>query len=1522
MNVGDCVPSGLLCGNFYALLNWMERMELAKAEMKGNEKKGVEINKNYCCHLLLEMTLSLDFSWLRWKWRTQNGFSQSPSESTPLLSPEMGQQSYNPTEQRVVYPNNGMCHQDWKKVSRRYPGNSICTTKYTLLTFLPQNLFEQFHRWANLYFLFLVILNWIPSMEVFHREITMLPLAIVLFIIMVKDGIEDFKRYRFDREMNSASIQIYERIEQSYMQKRWQDVRVGDFVQMRCNEIVPADILLLFSSDPSGVCHLETANLDGETNLKQRRVVKGFSQQPVKSSSEVSSAFPGVASVVSGKSGSSPYELIFRKYPTQGSGDHGLHVADVECYALDVYIYPEFHSREHPDQTRTGFGSESLLLRGCTIRNTEVAAGIVIYAGHETKAMLNNSGPRYKRSKIERRINTDIFFCIGLLFLMCLIGAVGHSVWNGTFQEHPPFDVPDADGNFLPLALGGFYMFLTMIILLQVLIPISLYVSIELVKLGQVYLLHNDLDLYDEETDLSIQCRALNITEDLGQIQYIFSDKTGTLTENKMVFRRCTIVGSEYCHQENAKRLEMPKELDSDGEEWTQYQCLSFPPRWAQNSATMRSQGGAQPLKRSQSARVPIQSHFRQRSVGRWETSQPPVAFSSSIEKDVTPDKNLLSKVRDAALWLETSDTRPAKPSHSTTASIADFFLALTICNSVMVSTTTEPRKRVTTPPSSKALGTSLEKIQQLFQRLKLLSLSQSFSSTAPSDTDLGESLGPNMATTDSDEKDDASVCSGDCSTDGGYRSSTWEQGDILGSESGASLEEGLEAPALSLDGPELCYEAESPDEAALVHAARAYSFTLVSRTPEQVTVRLPQGMCLTFDLLFTLGFDSVRKRMSVVVRHPLTGEIIVYTKGADSVIMDLLEDPACVSDIDVEKKLRRIQARTQKHLDLYARDGLRTLCIAKKVVNEEDFQRWASFRREAEASLDNREELLMETAQHLENHLTLLGATGIEDRLQEGVPDTIAALREAGIQLWVLTGDKQETAVNIAYSCKLLDQTDTVYSINTENQETCESILNCALEDVKRFHEPQEAARKLCGCLIPSKMPSAMAPKVGLVIDGKTLNAIFQGKLENKFLELTQHCRSVLCCRSTPLQKSMIVKLVRDKLSVMTLSIGDGANDVSMIQAADIGIGISGQEGMQAVMSSDFAIARFSHLKKLLLVHGHWCYSRLARMVVYYFYKNVCYVNLLFWYQFFCGFSGSTMIDYWQMIFFNLFFTSLPPIIFGILDKDVSAETLLALPELYKSGQNSECYNLPMFWISMADAFYQSLICFFIPYLTYRGSDIDVFTFGTPINTISLTTILLHQAMEMKTWTVLHGLVLLGSFLMYFVVSLIYNATCVTCNSPTNPYWVMERQLSDPTFYLTCLLTPVVALLPSNDTKKEINNQYGKWQINQLCSFLWKTKTGEAIWHIIPKLRHVMNDANMSQKSVTPSESTSSHNKRRWPGAHDPAHKSPVTMKHDTATGTLDSNYHIMPLNFGISHYTAKGTNAEMFIDIGPPDS
>uniref|UniRef100_A0A8C0H3T9 Phospholipid-transporting ATPase n=1 Tax=Chelonoidis abingdonii TaxID=106734 RepID=A0A8C0H3T9_CHEAB len=601
------------------------------------------------------MALSVDSALYRCQRLAAEGSTWTQSESTPLLSSVRKRLRYNLNKWRIVFPNNKSLQKDWEKVSRFYSENGIQTTKYTLLSFLPRNLFEQFHRYtlfhrfANLYFVAIAALNFVPVVNAFQPAVSLIPICVIMAITAVKDAWEDFRRYQLDKEINNMVCLIYSRKESDYIEKCWKDVRVGDFVQLQCNEIIPADILLLYSSDQNGICHLETANLDGETNLKQRQVVKGFSNQ---------------------------VELFQNTIVCEKPNN-------------DLNKFNGF-----PDHKRIGFGSESLLLRGCTIRNTEIAIGIVIYAGHETKAMLNNSGPRYKRSKIERRMNIDIFFCVGLLFIMCLIGALGHGIWNGSFSERPPYEVPDPNGNYLSSALAGFYMFLTMIILLQILIPISLYVSIEFVKLGQVFLIHNDIDLYDEDVDLPIQCRALNITEDLGQIQYIFSDKTGTLTENKMVFRRCTIDGNEFSHQENAKRLETHKELDSDDEDWARHQHFALPVIKIEKPETLK-QKNSKPLRRCQSARARFQGHARKKSLGHCDSIQSQVAFSSTIEKDVTPDNRLLMKVRDAALQIESLASFPSAKDTCSTTSVTDFFLALAICNTVVVSTATEPRQRV-----------------------------------------------------------------------------------------------------------------------------------------------------------------------------------------------------------------------------------------------------------------------------------------------------------------------------------------------------------------------------------------------------------------------------------------------------------------------------------------------------------------------------------------------------------------------------------------------------------------------------------------------------------------------------------------------------------------------------------------------------------------------------------------------------------------------------------------------------------
>ncbi|XP_071373703.1 phospholipid-transporting ATPase VA [Centroberyx affinis] len=1240
--------------------------------------------------------------------------------------------------------------------NRHYANNKIKTTKYTLLSFLPKNLFEQFHRFANVYFVFIALLNFVPVVNAFQPELALAPVVFILSVTAIKDLWEDYRRHRSDKEINHMDCLVYSRPERRYVEKYWKEVRVGDFIRLRCNEILPADVLLLSSSDPDRLCHIETATLDGETNLKQRQVVRSF------------------------------FDLDCDFDPSKYNSVIECEKPNNDLNRFRGYII-------HRSGKRDGLYKENLLLRGCTIRNTEEAVGIVIYAGHETKAMLNNNGPRYKRSKLERQMNVDVFWCVIILLVMCLFAAVGHGLWMFQYgDKRPVFDVLSPEGTDLSPILSAVYLFLTMIIVFQVLIPISLFVSIEIVKICQVYFIHQDMDLYDEETDSHLQCRALNITEDLGQMQYIFSDKTGTLTENKMVFRRCTVAGVEYSHDANARRLAMYQEVDSEEEECT-------------------SHGGTLPRRDSvtshQSARVVLRSQStksHRRTGSRAEAKRASIlskhtAFSSPMEKDITPDPQLLDKVNECSSQMDFMrfHRQPMSQLPSDLSDIIDFFIALTICNTVVVSSPNQPRQKVRMRFELKSPVKTIEDFIKRFTPSRLTSGSNSSSSSS-------------LITNRSSNRGCSSVLSSPSAES--TLTKLDEERPAGGLDHAFSpVPPCYDGKAWALDEGELRYEAESPDEAALVYAARAYKCSLVGRLPDQVTVELPHLGKLSFELLHTLGFDSTRKRMSVVVRHPLTDQITVYTKGADSVIMDLIKPPA--TDNSKGKRQKKIVYRTQNYLNLYAADGLRTLCIAKKILSKEEYACWLQRHLEAETAIQGREDLLFESALRLETNLQLLGATGIEDRLQDGVPETIASLRKAGLQIWVLTGDKQETAVNIAYACKLLDPEEEILTLNADSQEACALLLEESLHYIQaKFlcSSADQAAKAFHGDfaafeIYPSPSPSSssshtspfMVHRLGLVIDGRTLAYALDKSLEDKFLAVARSCRSVLCCRSTPLQKSMVVKLVRNKLKVMTLAIGDGANDVSMIQVADVGVGISGQEGMQAVMASDFALPRFQYLQKLLLVHGHWCYSRLANMILYFFYKNAMFVALIFWYQFYCGFSGSAMIDQWYLIFFNLMFSAFPQLITGTLDKDVSAETLQQLPQLYMNGQNSEEYKPYMFWMNMIDAFYQSLVCFFIPYFAYADSDVDLFTWGTPITTLALFTILLHLGIETKTWTWMNWVSISFSVALFFTVALCYNASCPTCYSPSNPYWTMQRLLQDPLFYMLCIITPLAALLP-----------------------------------------------------------------------------------------------------------------------------
>ncbi|KAG5457226.1 MAG: phospholipid-transporting ATPase 1, partial [Olpidium bornovanus] len=386
---------------------------------------------------------------------------------------------------------------------------------------------------------------------------------------------------------------------------------------------------------------------------------------------------------------------------------------------------------------------------------------------------------------------------------------------------------------------------------------------------------------------------------------------------------------------------------------------------------------------------------------------------------------------------------------------------------------------------------------------------------------------------------------------------------------------------------------------------------------------------------------------MSAVIRGA-DGQIRIYCKGADTVILERLGG----SNPFVE--------RTLAQLEDYASEGLRTLCLAVRCIPEEEYAVWSGIYDRAATQLVNRQDELDKAAEIIEKDLLLLGATAIEDKLQDGVPETIHTLAQAGIKIWVLTGDRQETAINIGYSCKLIMEDYSLIICNEESHFATKDFLEKKLQAVKQASEQLDAEGQ------------ELEPMC-LIIDGATLRYALEKEVELVFLELAMFCKAVVCCRVSPLQKALVVKLVKKQAKSVLLAIGDGANDVSMIQAAHVGVGISGMEGLQAARSADFAISQFRYLRKLLLVHGAWSYQRLSKLILYSFYKNITLYMTQFWYVFFNGFSGQVIFESWTITYYNVLFTVAPPIVLGVFDQYVSARMLDRYPQMYTLGQRSE---------------------------------------------------------------------------------------------------------------------------------------------------------------------------------------------------------------------------------------------------------
>ncbi|KAI3406706.2 DNF3 [Candida oxycetoniae] len=1234
-----------------------------------------------------------------------------------------------------------------ERTNQPYVSNLITSSKYTIYTFLPKQLRAQFSKIANCYFMVVAIMQMIPGWSTTGHYTTIIPLCIFISISIAREGFDDWKRHGHDKEennklttvvredtefsnfdaqsintimtetipvvpgqsllkshhlqvqltvsKNSSLSDIGDSLTQenlsftnkeairSYNLKecptKWKNVKVGDIVKINENEWFPADVILIGTSNKqTQEAFVETMALDGETNLKPK--------VPHREISKRASTVPGLKNLRT---------LVTTEDPN-----------------IDLY---NFEASFQIEDTVYPLGSENVVYRGSILRNTESVLGLVVFTGEETKIRMNNiKNPRTKAPKLQKNINYIVSFMVFVVIMLSAFSTMAQRIkLNETRNKAWYLQGQDAG---VAATLMGF------IIMYNTLIPLSLYVTMEIIKVMQLCFLQFDIDMYHKESNTPADAKTATILEELGQVSYIFSDKTGTLTDNKMIFRKFSVCGVSWLHDLDLMLNERAEPGNTDIQPLIPRTSLHYIPLSLSQQHTSLAKKTPEDKTNGVSARISTTSLVRESmDVGQSGLSAKTWVSTAQPHK-VQDTLNSIQLLRYLQSHPQTLFSKKAK----------FFLLSLAICNTCL------PRK-IEKKESRQRVNDSCSSLEEVAENQEVLDdASITYQAASPDELALVQAA-RDLGYVVFDRQTDKLIIK--TYPNGFNEEAILEEYQILDVIEFSSVRKRMSVIVRFPDG-RICLICKGADNIILEKLknsklakvkAKEISAQSAERKMEEADVILQSRFSQDLEsrksgLSMRQSFNissAVSNRMNTIdnalmgVQEEEIEDIAErarkslhlqqakrYTFELNGSELESGEDLETTNNQNNHHRMRAVTAttataataatnvhfipndkllvneeflieKTLEHIEEYSTEGLRTLLYSFKWLDKKDYEAWHNEYTAAKTELTDRAKLVETIGGKIENNLELVGATAIEDKLQDGVSEAIVKLRRAGIKLWMLTGDKRETAINIGYSCQLIKDYSTVVILsNDDEQSVIIDLINSTLKDIQ--------GGRVAHCV--------------LVIDGSTLADVEANpQLLSNFLNLCVEVDSTICCRASPSQKASMVSAVRHlKSEAVTLAIGDGANDIAMIQSADIGVGVTGKEGLQAARSADYAIAQFRFLLKLLLVNGRYNYVRTSKFVLCTFYKELIFYLTQCIFQRNTLFSGSSMYESWSLSMFNTLFTSLPVICIGMFDKDLKPATLLAVPELYSKGRLYQAFNLKVFISWMVLATLQSIgICF-----------------------------------------------------------------------------------------------------------------------------------------------------------------------------------------------------------------------------------